>query len=141
MKKTKFNNNYNFISVFFVSIYILLVGLLLKFTMQVKLPSITKVLFTYIRPKYKKEINLFSHEQNYCWLIKTPSWLNSDYENFSKLKIFENGIPLSHPHANHNDIRELGNGRYSHWGSAIFFSTSDNSDPNTNNRRYEIREE
>ena len=109
--------------------------------MQVKLPSIIKVLFTYIRPKYKKEINLFPHDQNYCWLIITPSWLNSDYENFSKLKIFENGIPLTRPHSNHNDIRELGNGRYSHWGSGIFFSTSDNSDPNTNNKSYEIREE
>jgi hypothetical protein len=29
-------------------------------------------------------------------------------------------------------------GRYSHWCDGLIFSTSDNSDPNTNKRRYGI---
>ena len=37
-------------------------------------------------------------------------------------------------------IEDLGGGRYSHWESqALYFSTSDNSDPNVNGRIYSIR--
>jgi hypothetical protein len=51
----------------------------------------------------------------------------------------------------HDDIRALGGGRYSHWigsdqgtpdgvlESSLYFSASDNSDPNENGRRYSIR--
>jgi hypothetical protein len=28
--------------------------------------------------------------------------------------------------------------RYVHWGGVLFFSASDNSDPNSNNRNYEL---
>jgi pectate lyase len=36
----------------------------------------------------------------------------------------------------HADIAEFGRGRFSHWGEAIIFSASDNTDANTNGRRY-----
>ncbi len=54
----------------------------------------------------------------------------------SRLMLFEDGRPLGPPHQLHSDIRTLGGGRYSHWNKYILFSTSDNSDPRTNNRRY-----
>ena len=32
----------------------------------------------------------------------------------------------------------MGSGRFSHWGGNLFFSTSDNTDPNTNGRVYQV---
>lgn len=56
----------------------------------------------------------------------------------SNLRLTENGVPLGPPHSPHDEIRALGEGRYSHWGDAVWFSTSDNSDPRTNGRAYAI---
>lgn len=57
----------------------------------------------------------------------------------SKLQLYEDGVPLGPAHAGHDTINELGLGRYSHWYNGtqlIVFSSSDNSDPNTNGRVY-----
>lgn len=60
--------------------------------------------------------------------------------NRSTLRIFENGIELNPAHTSHADIRSQGRGRFSHWSNgsfaALWFSTSDNSDPRTNGRTY-----
>lgn len=57
----------------------------------------------------------------------------------SVCRLLENGVPLPHPHSRHNEIRESGAGRYSHWTeSSLYFSASDSSDPRTNGRRYEL---
>jgi pectate lyase len=66
--------------------------------------------------------------------------LISDSNGRSRLKLFEDGRELPYPHSSHDDIRELGAGRYSHWGNAVYFSSSDNSDPGKNGRRYSVRE-
>jgi hypothetical protein len=58
--------------------------------------------------------------------------------NRSKLRLFEEGKELGEPHAPHADVRERGAGRYSHWYRQIWFSSSDNTDPRINGRRYEI---
>lgn len=54
----------------------------------------------------------------------------------SKLRLFENGVELGPAHSNHHDIRTFGLGQFSHWGNTLYFSTSDNSDPLTNGRKY-----
>lgn len=54
----------------------------------------------------------------------------------SKLRLFENGVELGPAHSNHNDIRNFGLGQFSHWGNTLYFSTSDNSDPLKNGRKY-----
>jgi hypothetical protein len=57
----------------------------------------------------------------------------------SPVLIYENNRPLGPAHSLHADISNLGRGRYSHWkGEGVRFSTSDNSDPNTNDRYYWI---
>ena len=49
----------------------------------------------------------------------------------------ENGYALGPPHTIHTEIAAKGKGRFSHWTSIGFiFSTSDNSDPNSNGRSY-----
>ena len=56
----------------------------------------------------------------------------------SNLQLFENGRPLGPAHSLHKNIRDLGNGRFSHWQQAIVFAASDNSDPRRNGRRYTL---
>lgn len=53
--------------------------------------------------------------------------------------LYENDYRLPMGHAAHLEIINYGNGRYSHWGDKLYFSTSDNSDPNTNGRTYVLR--
>jgi hypothetical protein len=52
------------------------------------------------------------------------------------LELYENYLPLGPRHARHDCIRKHGRGRFSHWGSTLFFSSSDNSDPTRNDRFY-----
>lgn len=58
--------------------------------------------------------------------------------NASTLRLLENGRELGPPHATHSEIREKGGGRYSHWGTSLYFSASDSSDPRSNGRTYSI---
>ena len=50
----------------------------------------------------------------------------------------EDANRLGPAHSPHQEIRDLGGGRFSHWGEGLVFSTSDNSDPRGNNRKYVV---
>lgn len=50
----------------------------------------------------------------------------------------EDGRTLGPAHASRTTIQELGQGAFFHHGNALFFSTSDNSDPRTNGRSYAV---
>ena len=54
----------------------------------------------------------------------------------SNVMVFENGVPLGPAHSLHQNIRDFGDGRFSHWGSYLYLSASDNSNPITNGRTY-----
>ena len=54
----------------------------------------------------------------------------------STLRVFEDGIELGDAHSVHQDIRDFGSGRFSHWGGQLYFSASDSSDPGSNGRVY-----
>jgi hypothetical protein len=54
----------------------------------------------------------------------------------SDLILTENGNPVGSPHSNHVSIKDEGGGRYSVWQGVLIFSTSDNTDPRYNGRRY-----
>jgi hypothetical protein len=57
----------------------------------------------------------------------------------SNVVLCEGGNRLGPAHTRHADIAQKGVGRFSHWTSlGVVFSTSDNTDPNTNRRRYSI---
>jgi glycosyltransferase involved in cell wall biosynthesis len=77
-----------------------------------------------------------NHDTGYCYIAAIPAWIISDVDGLSRLCLFEDGKPLGSAHSIHDDIRKLGNGKYSHWSNSIYFSTSDNSDPRTNGRTY-----
>ncbi len=55
------------------------------------------------------------------------------------LVLFEDGFPLGPGDAQHADIRNKGQGLYSHWGGHLYFSSSDGTDPQGNGRVYSYR--
>jgi hypothetical protein len=62
---------------------------------------------------------------------------SAENEEQSTVQLYEDGHPLGPAHSNHTEVAQIGEGRYSHWaGQTIVFSASDNTDPNTNGRRY-----
>jgi radical SAM protein with 4Fe4S-binding SPASM domain len=80
------------------------------------------------------------HESGHCYLVKIPeSFTKLAGESLSHAELLEDGVPLPFPNSVHNDIRKRGEGRYSVWGHSLYFSTSDNSDPSDNGRRYELK--
>jgi hypothetical protein len=54
----------------------------------------------------------------------------------SRLRFFEDGVELTLAHTQHVTIVSLGGGRFSHWHDSLYFSATDNSDPNTSGRVY-----
>lgn len=64
---------------------------------------------------------------------------NNEQPNRSRLELFRAGIPLGPDHAVHDEIRQLGNGRYSHWDTYLLFSTPANEDPRSSVSLYSIR--
>jgi hypothetical protein len=85
----------------------------------------------------------FLKEGGHAWQIAIPELAsfadNLVDPNRSILVLLEDGKPLPLRHAIHDDIRQKGKGRHSHWGDYLLFSTSDDSDPNANGRTYQIQ--
>ncbi len=130
----------NRIAVAAVSAYLLMVGVWLILSRQIPSPGIRRILRAKLRRPFHGTLVDFQPEQGYCYLSRLPAALLSDRESFSCLQAFENDQPLGPPHAPHDDVRQMGGGRFSHWGDQLFFSTSDNSDPRINGRRYSVKE-
>jgi hypothetical protein len=57
----------------------------------------------------------------------------------SALRMFEDGHELAPAHAAHADIRSKGKGSFSHYGTTLRFSATDNSDPRTSGKTYTWR--
>jgi hypothetical protein len=57
---------------------------------------------------------------------------------YSPASLCEDNEILGPPHTFHAEIVKMGFGRFSHFGDSVIFSSSDNSDPNSNSRQYTI---
>ena len=106
----------------------------------------TLLLFLLLPPGGQIEKNLivlppYSSNGGFAYLTKLSLDIPSDLTapSASALVLYENNIRLVPAHAPHEAIRQVGAGAYSHWGKDLFFSASDNSDPNSNGRQYSIR--
>jgi lysophospholipase L1-like esterase len=82
----------------------------------------------------------FVHQHGAAYIAKAPGRWASDAEspNASLLAVRESGHDLGPAHAPPDKIATVGIGSFIHWHNIIYFSTSDNSDPNTNGRTYVI---
>jgi len=76
----------------------------------------------------------YKHETGYAWLMRAPN------PEHWRVELFEDGRPIGPTCALHDEVRAVGMGAWSHWVLSgvpiVLFSTSDNSDPNENGRRY-----
>ncbi|MHB8773432.1 MAG: hypothetical protein ACYC7J_20770 [Syntrophales bacterium] len=89
----------------------------------------------------KVEQGAISHEISYCYQyqVKGLPWGDTvDRPTASNSVVKENDIILGPGHTQHHIIRTYGKGAYSHWGNTLYFAASDNSDPRTNGRVYQI---
>jgi hypothetical protein len=87
-----------------------------------------------------ERLNGIRSESGFAYTAVTNHPEISAHEVPSDAEVLENGLPMSGPaNSLHEDIRKKGTGRYSFWHDALYFATSDNSDPTTNGRQYEIR--
>ena len=80
--------------------------------------------------------------EGHAYKAALPSLANlSDSEMklfYSPASLCEDNEILGPPHTFHAEIAKMGFGRFSHFGDSVIFSSSDNSDPNSNGRQYTI---
>ena len=91
--------------------------------------------------RYPLPAECMQPEHGHCYIASMDFGEEGDKDtgNKSMLVLFEGGKPLGPPRSLHADIRKQGQGRFSHWTRAgLYFSASDNSDPRSNGRRYEV---
>jgi hypothetical protein len=89
---------------------------------------------TFVKPTLR-----FRHDGGYAWTCTLGvDWPSDDLaDNQRSLAILlEDGKPLGPAHALHDVIRSQGRGTFSHWSGQLYFSTSDNTDPNQNGKQY-----
>ncbi len=88
------------------------------------------------------ELTSFRKEQGFCWIAALPDTLVHGHTigrtPGSELMLFEDGKALGPACAQHDLIRNVGRGAFSHWGAELWFSTADNSRPMANGRRYAV---
>jgi SAM-dependent methyltransferase len=86
------------------------------------------------------EIKSFRKDTGHCWIAPLPAGVapgdSVDRPASTRLRLFESGVELGPGRAAHAWVREKGRGAFSHWGEDLFFSTSDNSPPGRNGRKY-----
>ena len=77
-----------------------------------------------------------------AWIATLPDNLpvgdSMQNPQHSLVHLFEDGIELGPPHTIYDTIQKEGAGRYCHWGNKLFFSSSDNTSPKKNKRKYHI---
>jgi SAM-dependent methyltransferase len=77
----------------------------------------------------------FVQEGGRCWVATLPGCADADPSS-SPLTLYEDGVALRPARAALDDVRATGFGAYCHHGDRLYFSTSDNSNPNDSGRTY-----
>lgn len=81
-------------------------------------------------------------DQGHCYVYELPeeaSTGDSEHDPYRSTAIlFENGKALGPMHVSHDSIRALGGGRCSHWNRNLYFSTSDNATPLSEDRQFHL---
>jgi hypothetical protein len=136
----RWNRKTRYIAAFAAIAAYFIVALGLKYTYVDRYPKVKGAdLVSFNRP-FEQDKNAFTvRPQN--WFPHSISFAgladNETNNERSPVLIYEDGVPIGPAHSSYADVRDLGMGRYTHWTNQGFiFSSSDNSDPNTNNRQY-----
>ena len=91
--------------------------------------------------RYPIPVDCIQPENGHCYIASMDFGEEGDKftGNQSLLILFEDGKPLGPGKSVHQEIRDKGQGRFSHWTrEGLYMSASDNSDPRKNGRVYEV---
>ena len=80
-----------------------------------------------------------SSPDGFFYSVRLPAfrqYADTESDKRSPILLYENDKLLGPAHSPQDQIERVGLGRYVHWGENMLFSTSDNSNPNTNGRNY-----
>lgn len=92
-----------------------------------------------IYPKFSWPVS-FEQETGHCFSLVVPDrFCELAAAHDEPVLLYEGASEMPRGDAIHDEIRALGEGRYSFWKGTLFFSSSDNSDARTNGRDYELR--
>ncbi len=84
----------------------------------------------------------FKKEGSYAFVTSLPEFKQQgdtiEQKERSQLVLCEDEHAIGTPHSPHDDVRTLGRGRYSHWIDTLYFSTPDNSNPESNGHTYSV---
>jgi hypothetical protein len=108
------------------------------------------VILQAVAPDFVGTINPASvrPEQGFAYTVNLKRTFRHEFWTFtagddsgtpSRLVLFEDGRQLPQAHALHGDIRRLGEGRYSHWGLKLLFSSTDATAPSQGLHVYSVR--
>jgi len=96
-----------------------------------------------IETEYMLDVSRIKEENGFCWQVDLADLpIEGDSSEEPRRSFFvlcEDGHSLCSGHSLHDMIRNGGRGLFSHWGKQLFFSTSENSDPRTNGRKYSLK--
>jgi len=134
-----------------VSVYLVLVGGVLMICGRIPLPvSPRRVVGVILRGgRIRGPLGAIEHLRGNCYVAEIDADLRSDdpatigpdgHEPRSHLKLYEDDRLLLLAHRSIDEIAEQGRGRFLHTARHIYFSTSDNSDPRANGRRYHFKD-
>lgn len=99
-----------------------------------------KLSFPFSQQRFTLHTKHSKPEEGYLYILPLKvDWMSQSDLGQSPAIVYENGVPLPFPNSIHQTIRERGEGRYSLWEGALYFSASDNTDPRVNGRKYEMR--
>jgi len=80
----------------------------------------------------------FAAELGHAFTATLPDEVHAYARDGALAFVFEDGRALSPGDSLHDDVRHHGRGAYRLWGSRLYFSASDNSDCNANQRTYSL---
>jgi hypothetical protein len=85
-------------------------------------------------PKGEIRIERLQKETGHCYVAVLPLGVDA-----SRMVLWEDDRPLGPEGTLHDEIRALGGGRYHSGPPAVYFSASDNTDPQRNGRSYSLK--
>jgi predicted O-methyltransferase YrrM len=80
----------------------------------------------------------FHSQGGFAFTTKIPPGVAAEVATGAEIYVAENGRKLGPGAIEHRWIRERGSGVFSLWGEDLYFSSHDRTDPNWNERAYEI---
>jgi SAM-dependent methyltransferase len=82
----------------------------------------------------------FTPDRGLSWTCQVAEWHDRSDTLADPVRspviVMEDGVMMGPAHSTHDHIRTEGGGRFSHWGTTIYLSTPDGTNPNENGRKY-----